>query len=422
MLDKIIIKNISSIFSTRVAGYIVPLITLPYLVRVLEPIGYGTLGFSLAIIQYFIVTVNFGFDLSATQKIAQSHNDKFFISSIYWNVTAARLLISIVGLAVLLILSNFVLSLGAILPILLCAYLSVLGAALFPQWLFQGKEQLGTISLIRILLQSLSIPFLFIFVNKTEDVWIAALISSLPSLFIVIFSSYIILKRRWIVWQSPSFNGIKNELEDGWHIFLSTAAVSLYTTSTTVILGVIAGPVSVGIYVSANKLLQAALGICSPISASFYPRINNLMSKSKDEALAMIRYLMKIQTILTCSISVGLFIFAPLVIELLFGLEYERSSTILRIMSVLPIIAGFSNVFGVQVLLTHGYKKEFSKSLMFSALISFVTLIPLCYLLNSEGAAISVVITELTAALLMFYTIRKNNIPLFKLNFSWLIK
>ncbi|ABM03798.1 polysaccharide biosynthesis protein [Psychromonas ingrahamii 37] len=414
MLDRTIIKNISSLFSIRVAAYIVPLITLPYLVRVLEPIGYGTLGFSLAIIQYFVIAVNFGFDLSATQKIAQSPDNKFKISTIFWNVIAARFLMSVTGLFILFILSNIATSIEIILPILLCAYLSVFGAALFPQWLFQGKEQLGTISIIRIVLQVISVPFLFIFVKQTDDIWVAALISSVPSLIIVVFSSYLIFKRKWIVWQTPSINRIRGELADGWHLFLSTAAMSLYTTSTTVILGIIAGPISVAVYVSANKLLQAAQGIYSPISVSFYPRINSLISKSKDEALAMIRYLMKIQIILTCCISVSLFFFAPLVVELLFGQEFERSAVVLRIMSVLPIIIGLSNIFGIQVLLTHGYKKEFSKILISSGFFSLVTLVPLCYLLDSEGAAISVIITESIVMLLMLRTINKKEIPLFK--------
>lgn len=414
MLDRTIIKNISSLFSIRVAGYIIPLITLPYLVRVLEPTGYGMLGFSLAIVQYFVIVVNFGFDLSATQKIAQSHDDKLKVSSIFWNVLAARFILSIMGLVMLLVLLNVVVSLEIISSVILCAYLSVFGAALFPQWLFQGKEQLGTISIIRIVLQVLSIPFLFLFVKQVDDIWVAALIGSIPSLIIVVFSSLIIFNRKWVVWNAPSINGIRRELADGWHLFLSSAAISLYTTSTTVILGVIAGPVSVAIYVSANKLLQAAQGLYSPVSASFYPRINNLMSKSADEALVMIRYLMKIQTILTCCISIALFVFAPLVVELLFGPEYARSGVVLRILSVLPIIIGFSNIFGIQVLLTHGYKKEFTKVLISSGFISLVTLVPLCYLLNSEGAAISVVITESIVTVLMLYIVNKKEIPLFK--------
>jgi PST family polysaccharide transporter len=413
MLDRTIIKNISSLFSIRVAGYIIPLITLPYLVRVLEPIGFGKLGFCMAIIQYFIIAVNYGFDLSATQKIAQVNGDKLRLSLIFWNVIAIRVLIAFTGLMLLFLLSIVFDSISLLLPILLSAYVAVFAAALFPQWLFQGKEQLGTISIIRLVLQVFQLPFLFLYVQSTDDIWLAALLSSMPPIIVVAFSAYLIVKRHWIIWLLPTRGAMKKELQDGWHLFLSTAAISLYTTTTTVLLGIISGPVSVAIYVSAHKLLQAAQGIYAPISASFYPRINNLMKKNKAQALEMIKYLMKIQTAVTFGISICLFIFAPYVVSLLFGSEFERSASVLKILSVLPVIIGFSNIFGIQVLLTHGYKKEFSTILMSSGLISLLTLIPLCYLLESEGAAISVVITESIVTLLMLRTINKKSIPLF---------
>lgn len=361
MLDKIILRNISSLFSIKIAGYIIPLITLPYLVRVLNPEGYGYFSLSLAIIQYFIIFVNYGFDLSATQKIAKLKNDRIGISFIYWNVISARLILAFLGFCVLCILVNLISSMNDISLVLFSAYVSVFGTALFPQWLFQGKEQLGTISIIRVILQIFSIPLLFLFVKSTSDLWVAALINAIPQLIIAIVSFLLIYKRKWIEWRKPSFNSIFNELIDGWHLFLSTAAISLYTTSTTVILGLLSGPVSVGIYSSANKLLQAAQGIYAPISASFYPRINKLVSENKVEAMQMVRYLMKLQMLLTSIIGVCIFFFSPFVVNILFGPGFEKSIVVLRVMSILPFVIGLSDIFGVQVLLTHGYKKNFQK-------------------------------------------------------------
>jgi PST family polysaccharide transporter len=203
-IDKTIIKNISSLFSIKIAGYLIPLLTLPYLVRVLEPVGYGKLGFCLALIQYFIICVNYGFDLSATQKVSKNINDKNAISLIFWNVLSARVLMTIIGLAILYLLSEFNEVINELFPILICGYLSVLGAALFPQWLFQGKERLGVISTLRITTQLISLPLIFIFIKKPDDVWIAALISSLPSIWIVFFSTYLIINRRWVSWNAPS--------------------------------------------------------------------------------------------------------------------------------------------------------------------------------------------------------------------------
>ncbi|RPA38336.1 flippase [Shewanella frigidimarina] len=414
MLDSVIIKNISSLFSLRIAGYIIPLITLPYLVRVLEPVGYGTFAFCLAIIQYFSIAVNYGFDLSATKRIAESKNDKIKISLIYWNILFARLLIAITGFGVLCLLPFLFEGIDAIFFILLISYLTVLGDAIFPQWLFQGKEQLGKISIIRVVSQLISIPLLFLLVKSPEDIWITALLTTLPPLITALVSSYLIRSRRWVVWCKPTFSEMKGQLADGWHLFISSAAISLYTTSTTVILGVIAGPVSVAVYVSANKLLQAGLSVYSPLTASFYPRINSLMAESKAKAVELIKYVLKLQIKITLLIGLGMYFFSPFAVKILFGEEYERSADILQIMSVLPFIIGLSNVFGVLVLLTHNYKKEFSIILMLSGLFSLISLVPLSYFYDAEGAAISVVITESIVTLLMFFTIKKYQIPVFK--------
>jgi len=300
--------------------------------------------------------------------------------------------------------------------ILIYGYLSVFGAALFPQWLFQGKEQLGTISVVRIIIQIISIPFLFLFIKSPEDTWVAAILSSIPSLLISMYAFYLIKKRQWIFFIRPSLSDMFKELCNGWHLFISTAAISLYTTSITVVLGIIVGPISVAIYVSANKLLQAAQGLYTPIFSAFYPRINSLMSHNKNDGFKMIRKLMKFQFCLTTLISICLFLFAPLVINLLFGKEFEESVTVLRFLAVLPIVIGFSNIFGIQTLITCGYKKEFSRILLLSGVINMAMLIPLCYIYSSVGAALSVVITEVVVTSLMLYVIVNKKIPLFRKN------
>lgn len=415
MLDRVIVKNISSLFSLKVAGYIIPLITLPYLVRVLEPVGYGTLAFCLAIIQYFSIIVNYGFDLSATKRVSESNNDKVKISIIYWNILATRLLVAIVGFFVLCLLPFVFESLDEIFPILLVAYLIVISDAVFQQWLFQGKEHLGTISIIRIISQLITIPLLFLLVKSPDDIWITAILTSLPAIFTALCSCYLISKKRWISWSKPTFSEMKAQLVDGWHLFISSAAISLYTTSTTVLLGIICGAESVAIFVSANKLLQAALSIYSPLTASFYPRINSLMAESHHKALDLIRYVLSLQIKITLLISLCMYFLSPLVVKILFGDEYQRSSDILQIMSVLPFIIGLSNVFGILVLLTHNYRKEFSTIVMLSGVFSLITLIPLSILYDAEGAAVSVVITEIIVALLMFLQIKKYQIPVFKI-------
>ncbi|MFA7311696.1 MAG: flippase [Shewanella sp.] len=410
MFDKLILKNIGSLFGIQIAGYVIPLITLPYLVRVLGVEGYGYLGFSLAITQYFILIVNYGFDLSATSNIAKVSKDKGRISEIFWNVLLIRLFASFIGLILLIIAIYSFSNLYEIFPILLSCYIMVLGTAMFPQWLFQGKERLGLVSTVRVALQFCTIPLIFIFVTGKENIWQAALIGSMPTLGIAIISALIIFRRGWIVWIRPTSRAIKNELIAGWHIFISTAAINLYTTSVTVVLGVIAGPVSVGYFTAADRLMKAILGLYGPLSNAFYPRINSAVMESTSKALILIKKLA------TCIFSIAiissfcLYFLSDYITLMLFGRGFSVTADLLKILCILPIVIGLSNILGVQVLIPFGYKKEFSKILMFSGVISILILIPLSFLYEEYGAAVSVLITEVIVTTLMWLTVNKKRI------------
>lgn len=410
MFDKVLIKNITSLFGIKVASLIIPLVTLPYLVRVLGVEGYGYLGFSLAITQYFILVVNYGFDLSATSSIAKIKNNKSAISRIFWSIILIRVISTIISLIILLAISLYVPDINKILPILLSCFLTVIGIALFPQWLFQGKEQLGFISTARIILQIVSIPLLFLFIKDGNDIWKAAVINSIPFLGIAIVSIFILIKRRWVCWYKPSINDLKNELVDGWHIFISTAAINLYTSSVTVVLGIMSGPVSVGYFTAADKIIKVVLGLYAPISNAFYPRINSAVSESKDAAVKLIYQLSKIQITISALTSFTILFMGEWIVELLYGDGFSNTLNLLKILCWLPIVIGLSNIFGIQTMITFGYKKEFSKILIISGVFSVFLLIPLIYFYNEYGAALSVLITETLVTILMWAFIRKNEI------------
>ncbi|MEZ8278266.1 flippase [Vibrio cyclitrophicus] len=410
MFDKTIVKNIGSLFSIQLASYILPLITLPYLVRVLGIEGYGYLGLTQAICQYATLVVNYGFNLSATSSIAKDREDQSKVSKIFWNVFAIKVTSFSLCLIIVLGLSNFIDIISDILPIILACFVGVLGVALFPQWLFQGKEQLGLVSIARVISQLLIIPLLFVCVTNINDIWIAALILSLPTFIVSLYSLYLVYKRDWIFWVRPTSKTLCNQLVDGWHIFLSTAAISLYTTSVTVVLGVISGPVSVGYFSAADKLIKAILNLYGTISNAYYPRVNAIVSESNELARKLLVKLGLLLTVVATASSLLVFTLADFCIDFLFGPGHENTIEILKILSILPIIISMSNFFGIQVLIPFGCKKQFSKILILSGGASIFLMIPMIMLYGEFGAAISVVITELIVTFSMGYTVYKKEL------------
>lgn len=394
-------------------NYIIPLITLPYLVRTLGPVGYGSLGFSLAIIQYFCLLTDYGFNLSVTRQIAVMRDDKHKVSELFWNIISCKLFLSLVSLVILSLITLISSQLRELLPILFAAYGIVLGNVLFPIWLFQGKENMGWIAMANIIARLSAIPLIFIFVNNSSDSWVAAFISGITSVLAGLIGLWFIYCQRWISWNRPSWMRMSQEFSKGWHIFLSSTAISLYTTSTTVILGFIAGPVAVGFYVAADKLRQAVQGLIGPVSQALYPRINATMAKDKEAAFSIIRKLLKWQVSCTFLLSISLFFGSSFVVEFVYGENYYPSVSVLYWLAWLPVIIGLSNIFGVQTLLVLGLNSLFSRILICAGVINLLLLVPLAMLLAEDGAAISVFITEILVTFLMFLVILNKKIPLF---------
>lgn len=414
-MNKKLLRNIVSLFGIQGFNYLVPLVTLPYLVRVLSPEGYGALGFSLALIQYFIFIVDYGFNLSATQNIALKQNDRKAVSKIFWNVTACRLILCVLAFLILVLLTFTNAKINSYQSIIYAAFSMVIGTMLFPVWLFQGMEKMESIAIVSIISKFAVLPLIFVFVKSVDDSWIAALITGIGSILSGMLSLFLIYKYKWICWVRPQQSNLVSEFKNGWHIFLSTAAVSLYTTSITVILGFMSGPLAVGYFVAADKLRMAAQGLISPISQAIYPRINAIMSIDRDKAFGIIRKLLYIQGVVTFIISVLMAFLSTYIITWVYGYKYINSIPVFTILSCLPFVVGLSNVMGIQTLLVLGYRKLFSNILLISGIFNLIIIYPLVRFFNEIGAAISVVSTEIVVVILMTLMINIKKIPIFRM-------
>lgn len=392
-------------------NYIIPLITLPYLVKTLGPASYGALGFSLALIQYFTRLTDYGFNLTATKDIA-SDKDISNVSKVFWSVFVCKFILTMLSLGILLLLIEFSSFLYEYKQVILYSFGMVIGSFLFPIWLFQGLEKMGWIAITNIGSRLITIPFIFIFVTKQEDVWIAALITSLTSILAGIVSLFYIIKYRWIKIVGITKKDIFCQFKSGFHIFLSSGAVSLYTTSIPVFLGFISGPVAVGYYVAADKLRLAVQGVISPVSQAVYPRIVDILSRDKNKAIIFIKKLFVIQAGITLVLSVIVMACSGVMIHALYGAHYERSIIILCILSPTIFLVGVSNVLGTQVMLTFNHKAAYSKIVIIAAFLNLLIIFPLIYFLSDKGAAIAVLATELFVVIAMYSKIKKIGIKI----------
>ncbi|MGD0190498.1 MAG: flippase [Rhizomicrobium sp.] len=412
-MDRTLLKNTLSLLSIQAANYLFPLITLPYVVRVLGPENYGRVGFAVSFVQYFVLLTDFGFNLSATRSIATARGRKGDVSRIFWAVMSAKAMLCVIGAIALIVLSAAIPKLGADRGLLFASYLSVVGSVLFPLWLFQGLEKLGLATTYSLVGRAISVPLIFLFVRSASDALAVAAIQS--GVFIVsgVVSLALVWQQSLVSWTKPALADIREAMRESWPLFLSVAAISLYTTSNVVILGFVAGNLAVGQFVAVDKLRQAAQGLITPLSQAAYPRVCSLMAQSPPKAFAFIHRLLLGQGAATLVISLLLALFAGPIVALALGARYLGAIPTLRLLAFLPFAIGLSNVFGIQTLLPLGMQRSFRNIVTGSGILNLALLVPLSVAWADKGAAAAMLITEIVVTLAMALVLVRRRIPIF---------
>lgn len=410
--------NAFALLVVQVANVLLPLVTLPYLLRVLGVEQFGVFAFCQAILAYCVVLVDYGFNLSATKLIAQNQGKREAINQIFWSVQVVKLLIALIILSLLGLLTWIVPSFRAVWPVILSSTPIILGSLLFPQWLFQGLERMGFVAASIMFARLLTIPLIFLWVNNSHDTWLAALIQSCGTIFSGLLACSLIWRKRLIGFMHPKWEDVRQALSDGWHIFISTAAISLYTTINPVLLGILTNNTLVGLFSAADKIRIASQSIISPLSVAVYPRVGALMAKNRQDGLLLVRKLLFIQGGLTLCISFAMWSLAPWIVLFVMGQEYDAAVSVLRVMAPLPFLIGLSNVFGIQTMLPLGLEKSFSRIVMLSGIINISLILALAPVWGAEGAAAAIVITESLVTLAMVLVVHSANIHIFTPNHS----
>ncbi len=407
---KRLLENFLSLSILQGVNYILPLITLPYLVRVLGPEKFGLIAFAQAFIQYFNILTDYGFNLSATREISIHRENKEKISEIFSSVMIIKFTLLVLSFIVMTII---VFSFEKFRKDWLVYYLAfgvVIGQVLFPVWFFQGMEKMKYITFLNIVAKSIFTVSIFVFIHKVSDYIYVLLINSLGFLIAGALAIWIVFQNFELILTFPKFELLKYQLKEGWYIFISTVAISLYTISNTFILGLFTNNTIVGYYSAAEKIVKAVQRLLTPASQTIYPHISKLVKESKERGLQFIQKVTFLIGGISFLLSVSIFIFADLIVKLLLGNQYTESVIVLKILSFLPFIIALSNIFGIQTMLTFNYKEAFSKILVSASIINILLAIVLVPLYQHVGISFAVLISEIFVTVSMFVYLQKKGI------------
>jgi len=411
---KRILENAISLYILQGLNYILPLITMPYLVRVLGPEKFGLISFSQAFIQYFVILTDYGFNLSATREISINRENKAKVSEIFSTVMIIKFFLLVVSF---IIMSIIVFSFERFRKDWIVYYLTfgiVIGQVLFPVWFFQGMERMKYITGLNAVSKIFFTVTIFIFVHKSSNYIYVPLINSLGFLIAGILSMWFIFKNFNIFPYLPKMSEIKYQLSEGWYVFVSTVAISLYTISNTFILGLFTNNIYVGYYAAGEKIIRAVQGLLTPVSQAIYPYISKLIVNSKEKGIDFLKKITLLIGVVSFILSLSLYFFSPIIVKFILGYQYEKSIYVLRILAFLPFLIALSNIFGIQTMLPLNYKKAFTTILVSASIINIILTSILSPIFKHIGVSISVFVSELFVTVTMFLFLQRKGINLLR--------
>jgi len=356
---KKILENLFSLSSLQIANYIIPLITLPYLVRVLGPEKFGLTSFAQAFILYFIFLVDFGFNFSATKEISINRQDSCRVSEIFSSIFLIKFLIMLLSFLIFLIIISTVSIFRIEFSFYLLNFLTVVGWIIFPQWYFQGIEKMKFIALVNFLAKLIFTIAIFFFVKESRDYIRIPILNFIGLVFSGIVSLIIIFYYYPVKLKFPKSQTISKQFNLGLKIFISNVGINLYTTSNSVMLGLLTNNVIVGYYTAAEKIFKAFQYLSIPINQSVFPHFSQLISINRERAIQLFNKFFWISLLLTSLVSLLMVIFSPLV-KIFLGKEFTPSVIIFLILAIglVPSLGNYT--LGIQGLINFGFEKTFA--------------------------------------------------------------
>lgn len=387
-------RNIVALGLVQVSNYILPLITIPYVTRILGVESYGKVAFAQVLMAYLVLLVDYGFSWSALRKISAHRDERTFISRIFvatfvaqWSLVFAT---ATIGLVTVLTIDRLRIDLW----LYVAAFSTVIGTALFPVWFLQGLERLQAVAFIQVASRLLAVIPIFFFVNKPEDAIWVLIFGGMGTVLGGVGALWWIQRKRFIDWAWPNRREVANEFREGAGLFGSRLSISLYTTLVPLVLGWVAGPMALAYFNLADKLRRAAQSIISPLSQALFPRMSHLVATDNSAAFALIKRSFYSVILIAGSASLGLWIFADWIVWMMGGDEFKEAALVLRWMSPIPLILGLSNLLGVQIMLPKRMNSIFNAVLMLASSASLLLILPLTKMYAARGAAATILIVE----------------------------
>lgn len=396
---KTLLENFISLSTLQVVGMLLPLITLPYILRVLGFDNYGLIILAASLIAYFQSVTDYSFRITATRDVAVFRDSPKKLNLIYSKVLTVK--------AIFLVLSILILTLIILLyppfykerTVFFLTIPILIGYALFPEWFFQGIEKMKYITILNLSIKIFFTICVFVFIKSKEDYWIYPLLQSAGFIGAGIVGQFILIKKHKLKFIWLPIKTIKKTIVSNFPIFLNQFLPTLYNNTSSFLLGIIGGAFWLGIYDAIKRIVDLSIALLDIVSRVFFPFLNR-----KKEAFLKYKKLMLILSVfmIVCILVAHKLIFWYL------NITYVNAFYVLLILAISVIGYVLYDIFGLNYFIIKRQDKFVMKNTISASLIGFATAFPLIYFLGIFGAAINLVIARFLMGFGMYYMYKRN--------------
>ncbi|MHC0448117.1 oligosaccharide flippase family protein [Flavobacterium sp. 3-218] len=403
---QVILKNFSYLTVLQLFNIILPLVTYPYLIKVLGVEKYGTIVFIQSIMMYFSMLINFGFNISATKEIAEHKGNSEKINEIVSAIFLIKLFLWISSLLLMLSLLIFSSSFRKEYLLFLFCFGITFNDFLFPQWFFQGIEKMKYITFISILSKVLFTILIFLFIHKRSDYLYVSIFQGFGAFFSGFIAIYILKTREKVVFSLQSKKVLRYYFLESLPLFISTASIQVYVNANRILVGAFLGMTEVAFYDLGEKILRLIKIPIGMFGQATFPML------VREKNISKINKMMKFTVLFTTLFVLSIFVSASFIIKLLGSNEMQGAIVIIKILSFSAVMTAFSQFLGTSRLIVFGFQKDFTKVILSSGIIfcfgAFILIITNNVLLTT--LAWLVVIVEFWGMLSLFVMSYKNKI------------
>ncbi len=399
-----VIKNYLYNAGYQLLAIIVPLITTPYVSRVLHPVGVGDFSYTSSIIQYFVLIAGMGVGYYGNREIAYLRENRYEMSKAFWEIQIVKTFTTIIAFIIFVL---FLYWYEHYILYLCIQAINIIAVAFDISWLYMGVENFKPTVVRNTIFKILSTIMVFIFVRNSNDVGIYILITALS-----------VILGNMALWYSLKNIVVKvklNELKPFRHLvpsismFIPQVAIQVYVQLNKTMLGAFVGTVSSGYYQYSDNLVKMVLTIVTATGTVMLPHVSNAFSKGDTNKVNQMLYRsFDFVSFLAIAMMFGLAGVSKYLGLMFYGRGFGPVGMAMIIESIVIVLIGWSNVIGTQYLLPTNKVNSFTVSVTLGAIINIILNVPLIYIWGLYGAMWATVFSEFAVTAYQLWVVRNS--------------